>query len=172
MHHAAELPIQVVIPQGAGAIVANHYDVTMWSRYVDLAERQFVPVPVADYHLRALPHDDAFRSADLEVVSPGIFIEGNLIVTGDLTLPKGAWGRGSVSDAEVPREAWKQYCNDWDTYENYDAALKVASWSIDGALDEGACYRIVVAGTLNISDGTATLGADHIEYFSTLSDCD
>ncbi len=58
------------------------------------------------------------------------------------------------------------------TYENYDSALKVASWSIDGALAEGACYRIVVAGTLITSDSAGTLGADHTEYFSTLSACE
>lgn len=42
-------------------------------------------------------------------------IVGNLIITGNLNVPNGVWGSGSV-DMTVPQTAWKQYCNNWSYY--------------------------------------------------------
>ena len=57
-----------------------------------------------------------FVEGNLTLGSPGININGNLIVTGNVTTNAGAWGTGDP-DMLVPKEAWKQYCNDWAAYD-------------------------------------------------------
>lgn len=59
-----------------------------------------------------------FIEGDLSVKSPGMFHTGTIIVMGNVNLPNGAWGRGSV-DMMMPTKAWKQYCNDWAAYRAY-----------------------------------------------------
>jgi hypothetical protein len=56
-----------------------------------------------------------FIEGDLDVRSNGIFVEGNLIITGNLYLPNGRSGQGSPT-IKMPRSAWKQYGNDWAYY--------------------------------------------------------
>lgn len=56
-----------------------------------------------------------FVNGDLTIASPGIDVVGNLIVTGNVNLPHGAWGDGTHV-MSVPSDAWKQYCNDWVFY--------------------------------------------------------
>lgn len=59
-----------------------------------------------------------FIEGDLTVKSPGMFHTGTLIVMGNINLPNGVWGKGTVS-MTMPRNAWKQYCNAWPTYIAY-----------------------------------------------------
>jgi hypothetical protein len=56
-----------------------------------------------------------YIDGDLNIASPGIFVGGNLIVTGNLNLPNGRAGQGSPT-VQLPRSAWKQYGNDWAYY--------------------------------------------------------
>lgn len=63
-----------------------------------------------------------FIEGDLTVKSPGMFHQGNLVVMGNINLPNGVWGRGTVT-MSMPSDAWKQYCNDWTFYrDNFDDA--------------------------------------------------
>jgi hypothetical protein len=59
-----------------------------------------------------------FIEGDLSVKSPGMFHTGTLIVMGNINLPNGVWGKGTVS-MTMPKKAWKQYCNAWATYVAY-----------------------------------------------------
>ncbi|MBI2788895.1 MAG: hypothetical protein HYX59_09460 [Elusimicrobia bacterium] len=59
-----------------------------------------------------------FIEGDLSVKSPGMFHTGTLIVMGNINLPNGVWGKGTVS-MTMPTKAWKQYCNAWPTYIAY-----------------------------------------------------
>lgn len=62
-----------------------------------------------------------YIDGNLNITSPGIYIYGTLIVTGNLTLPNGRAGQGRPT-VELPRTAWKQYGNDWEYYRtNSDA---------------------------------------------------
>lgn len=56
-----------------------------------------------------------YINGDLNITSNGIYVEGNLIITGNLNLPNGRSGVGSPT-VKFPRSAWKQYGNDWDYY--------------------------------------------------------
>ncbi len=56
-----------------------------------------------------------YVDGDASVSSPGIYIRGTLIVTGNLTLPNGRAGQGSPT-VDIPPQAWKQYGNDWAFY--------------------------------------------------------
>jgi hypothetical protein len=61
------------------------------------------------------------------------------------------------------------------TAQPYKAALKVAEWSIDDALEAGACYRLKVGAALHLAscaDAGCTLGADYYDYFSTAPACE
>ncbi|MDD2806702.1 MAG: hypothetical protein PHV33_14215 [Elusimicrobiales bacterium] len=58
-----------------------------------------------------------FIEGDLTVKSNGIYVGGNLIITGNLNLPNGRSGQGSPT-IKMPRTAWKQYGNDWDYYKD------------------------------------------------------
>jgi hypothetical protein len=66
-----------------------------------------------------------FIEGDLSVKSPGMFHTGTMIVMGNVNLPNGVWGNGSVTMA-VPNQAWKQYCNDWAAYQAYDVGAPAA----------------------------------------------
>ncbi len=59
-----------------------------------------------------------FVEGDMTVKSPGMFHTGTLIVMGNINLPNGVWGRGTVS-MTMPDQAWKQYCNAWASYLAY-----------------------------------------------------
>ncbi|MDP3542933.1 MAG: hypothetical protein Q8T11_10765 [Elusimicrobiota bacterium] len=59
-----------------------------------------------------------FIEGSLSVKSPGMFHTGTLIVMGNMNLPAGVWGKGTVSMI-MPDKAWKQYCNAWATYQAY-----------------------------------------------------
>ena len=59
-----------------------------------------------------------FIEGDLSVKSPGMFHTGTIIVMGNINLPNGVWGKGTVS-MTMPTNAWKQYCNSWATYTGY-----------------------------------------------------
>ncbi len=59
-----------------------------------------------------------FIEGDLSVKSPGMFHTGTLIVMGNVNLPNGVWGNGTVA-MTMPVKAWKQYCNSWATYTAY-----------------------------------------------------
>lgn len=59
-----------------------------------------------------------FIEGDLSVKSPGMFHTGTMIVMGNVNLPNGQWGRGSVN-MMMPTKAWKQYCNAWADYQAY-----------------------------------------------------
>lgn len=56
-----------------------------------------------------------YIDGNLTVGSPGIAIEGNLVVMGNLTTTSGNFGKGNY-DFKVPQDAWKQYCNNWSYY--------------------------------------------------------
>lgn len=56
-----------------------------------------------------------YIDGELVVNSPGVYVEGSLIVTGDLHFPNGAWGTGAAT-MSLPRRAWRQYARDWDYY--------------------------------------------------------
>ena len=58
-----------------------------------------------------------FIEGSLTVKSPGMFHTGTMFVMGNLNLPNGVWGRGTVN-MNVPNDAWKQYCNDWAFYKS------------------------------------------------------
>ncbi|MDE2492090.1 MAG: hypothetical protein KGM24_14675 [Elusimicrobia bacterium] len=67
-----------------------------------------------------------YVNGNLTIQSPGIYIQGNLLVTGNVILPNGVWGNGSATMG-VPSDAWKQYCNDWSYYKtNFDTAAPAA----------------------------------------------
>ncbi len=59
-----------------------------------------------------------FVEGDLTIVSNGMFHTGTMIVMGNINLPAGAWGDGTVN-MTMPVKAWKQYCNDWAAYRAY-----------------------------------------------------
>lgn len=56
-----------------------------------------------------------FIEGDLNIKSNGMFHTGTIIVMGNINLPPGQWGDGSVT-MDVPSKAWKQYCNNWAHY--------------------------------------------------------
>ncbi len=62
-----------------------------------------------------------YVDGDLNVTSSGkLDVVGNLLVTGNVNLPSGAWGQGSHI-MNIPSDGWKQYCNDWAFYKsNFD----------------------------------------------------
>lgn len=60
-----------------------------------------------------------YVDGNLTLGSPGIDIVGSLIVTGNLTTTSGNWGKGTRSP-KLPRDAWKQYCRAWATYQPFD----------------------------------------------------
>ena len=59
-----------------------------------------------------------FVEGDLSVKSPGMFHTGTMLVMGNVNLPNGAWGNGTVA-MTMPVKAWKQYCNSWASYTGY-----------------------------------------------------
>lgn len=56
-----------------------------------------------------------FVENNLTVGTPGVNVVGTLVVTGNLTTTSGSWGKGSAV-MDMPRTAWKQYCNNWTHY--------------------------------------------------------
>ncbi len=60
-----------------------------------------------------------FIEGDLTVKSNGMFHTGTIVVMGNINLPNGVWGTGNVT-MSMPNKAWKQYCNDWAAYLNFD----------------------------------------------------
>lgn len=61
-----------------------------------------------------------FVENNLTVGSPGVDIQGSLVVTGNFTTTSGGWGKGSAT-MSLPIDAWKQYCNNWSTYQGWDS---------------------------------------------------
>ncbi len=59
-----------------------------------------------------------FVEGSLGVSSPGMFHTGTMIVMGNINLPNGVWGNGTVN-MTMPTRAWKQYCNSWAQYQSY-----------------------------------------------------
>lgn len=68
-----------------------------------------------------------FFENDITVKSPGMFHTGTMIVMGNVNLPSGAWGKGSVTMSQ-PTKAWKQYCKSWATYQAYGDATAPAAF--------------------------------------------
>jgi len=56
-----------------------------------------------------------YINGDLDVKSAGIYIRGNLIITGNLNLPNGRSGQGAPT-VPLPTKAWLQYGNAWSQY--------------------------------------------------------
>ncbi len=71
-----------------------------------------------------------FIDGDLSVTSPGMFHTGTMIVMGNVNLPNGVWGNGTVT-MSVPSKAWKQYGNDWAAYQAYDGGAPAAFPGLD-----------------------------------------
>lgn len=62
-----------------------------------------------------------YIDGDLGIKSGGVDIVGNTLVMGNLNLPNGVWGKGTHT-MHMPKDAWKQYCNDWSYYiSHFDA---------------------------------------------------
>lgn len=68
-----------------------------------------------------------FIEGSLSVKSPGMFHTGTIIVMGNINLPNGVWGKGTVA-MSMPNKAWKQYCNAWATYQAYGDATAPAAF--------------------------------------------
>lgn len=77
----------------------------------------YYPNAVTDWN-QSTAGKTIFMENDLSVKSPGMFHTGSMIVMGNINLPNGVWGRGTV-DMNMPATAWKQYCNAWATYQAY-----------------------------------------------------
>ena len=60
-----------------------------------------------------------FMESSLSIKSNGMFHTGTMIVMGNVNLPNGQWGDGTVT-MSMPNTAWKQYCNDWAAYLVFD----------------------------------------------------
>ena len=101
-----------------------------------------------------------FVEGDLTIKSPGMDIDGNMVVMGNLNLPNGVWGRGSRT-MSMPTDAWKQYCNDWAFYRaTYDTAapatfpgINTTTYSSPSACSPiGGCQssKIAVSGLLYV----------------------
>jgi len=61
-----------------------------------------------------------FVEGALTVKANGMFHTGTMIVMGNINLPNGAWGDGTVT-MSIPTSAWKHYGNDWAFYKaTYD----------------------------------------------------
>lgn len=69
-----------------------------------------------------------YINGDLTINSPGIYVVGNLIVTGNLTLPNGRSGQGGPT-VPLPQQAWKQYGNDWAFYKSGAQSACSVSWN-------------------------------------------
>lgn len=78
-----------------------------------------------------------FIEGDLSVKSPGMFHTGTLIVMGNINLPNGVWGKGTVN-MSMPNKAWKQYCNSWATYQAFDAGAPAAFPGLNSDYTSGA----------------------------------
>lgn len=68
-----------------------------------------------------------FFESDITIKSPGMFHTGTMIVMGNVNLPNGQWGNGTVAMSQ-PDKAWKQYCNSWATYQAYGDATAPAAF--------------------------------------------
>jgi hypothetical protein len=94
-----------------------------------------------------------FIEGDLTVKSPGMFHTGTMIVMGNINLPNGVWGKGTVV-MKVPGKAWKQYCNDWPAYQAYDGSAPAQFPGLNGTYTAvGKTYtssKIAVNGFLYV----------------------
>lgn len=126
-----------IIPQDTSAAPLNTDSVQWWSFSDDIPPAS--SIDLGAYHSSAVvtnthyaatqnwPGGDCggattcntgktyYIHGDLNVASPGIYVEGNLIITGNLNLPNGRSGQGSPT-VKLPPAAWKQYGNDWAYY--------------------------------------------------------
>lgn len=71
-----------------------------------------------------------YIAGNLSIASPGIFVGGNLIITGNLNLPNGRSGQGAPT-VHLPRTAWRQYganSTEWNYYKAGGPACS-ESWS-------------------------------------------
>ena len=83
-----------------------------------------------------------YIDGNLDIGSPGIFVGGNLIIIGTLTLPNGRSGQGSPT-VYIPQTAWKQYganSTEWAYYKSGSACSE--SWTDPTA---PATYALAVA---------------------------
>jgi hypothetical protein len=101
-----------------------------------------------------------FIDGDLTIKSPGIDINGNLIVTGNLSTQSGNWGRGNRI-MKMPTTAWKQYCNAWAHYQTFDSALASfpgisASYAPTGITETSG--KVAVSGLLYVGGSFTTGG--------------
>ncbi|MDE2312817.1 MAG: hypothetical protein KGL04_01410 [Elusimicrobia bacterium] len=98
----------------------------------------------------------------LTIGSPGIYIVGSIIITGNLNLPNGTFGKGSPT-MDIPPLAWKQYCNDWSHYQSFDGGAPASFPGLDsGYHPSGLTYPgskiafnglVYVGGILNGGGG-------------------
>lgn len=97
-----------------------------------------------------------FIEGDLSVKSPGMFHTGTLIVMGNVNLPNGVWGNGTVA-MSMPSKAWKQYCNSWATYTGYgiDGTAPAAFPGLSSTYQSGAATltskKVAVNGFLYVN---------------------
>lgn len=113
-----------------------------------------------------------FIENNLTVNSPGINIVGNLIVTGNLSTTSGNWGKGTATP-KLPREAWKQYCNDWTYYRTtFDGAAPASfpGLNSDYLSADGLTYspspnnKFAVQGLLYVGGSFSTSGGGGNSY--------
>ena len=103
-------------------------------------------------------------------------IVGNVIVLGNLTFQNGALTTLSNYAATVPKTAWKNYCNDWAAYKDYEPSnaavelIKPCFGSINSSYQaSGATYTIgpavkgfmYVGGNLSLPNGGGNSGILH-----------
>lgn len=92
-------------------------------------------------------------------------ISGNMIVLGNLTFSNGSQHTVGSYNATVPPTAWKQYCNDWEHYQdNYDPSVTstVCFGNINNSTQRTGLYKSInpaihgfmyVGGDLTLPNG-------------------
>lgn len=73
------------------------------------------------------PGATVYVNGNVNIASPGAYIQGSMIVMGNLSSSSGKFGTGSVTDIQMSSAAWKQYCEPTYAWPHYISTFDSAA---------------------------------------------